>query len=219
MLIPIIEYEIYNFETKQKLNLSICKNDKVDISIPVKIDETELYKHNISDDYYNDVCYIIDSKIDIIINDRRNEYYINNMSVCEKDCIFKDYNFNTKKVLCECFIKINFPLLSTISFNKDKFINDFKNISNIINLDIIKCYKIVFTKKGLIKNIGNYILIFIIIINIILFVLFKKNGFKEVKNQIDIIKKNNEEIKNKNNKKQKYNPPKNKNIIKKRKKK
>ena len=210
MLIPIIEYEIYNFETKKKLNLSLSKNDKVDISIPVNIDETNVYKHNISDDYYNDICYIIDSKIDIILNDRRNEYYINNMSVCEKDCIFKEYNFTTKKVLCECFIKINFPLISKISFNKDKFINDFKNISNIINLDIIKCYKIVFTKKGLIKNIGNYILIFIIIINIILFVLFKKNGFKEVKNQIDNIKKNNEEIKNRNNKKQKYNPPKNK---------
>jgi len=212
MLIPIIEYEIYDFETKKKLNLSICKNDKVDISIPVYIDENNLYKHNISDDYYNEKCYIIDGKIDIILNDRRNEYYINNMSVCEKDCFFKEYNFHTKKVLCECFIKINFPLISKIGYNKDKFINDFTNISNIINLEVIKCYKIVFTKKGLIKNIGNYILISIIIINMILFLLFTKKGFKDLKNQIELIIKNNEEVKNKSKKKQKKqknNPPKN----------
>jgi len=170
--------------------LNICKDDKVDISIPVKINENNLYKHNISNDYYNDKCYIDDSKIDIILNDRRNEYYINNMSVCEKDCFFKDYNFDTKKVLCECFIKINFPLISEIGYNKDKFINDFKNISNIINLDIIKCYKSLFTKKGLIKNIGNYVLISIIIINIILFLLFKIKGFKELENQIKNITKN-----------------------------
>jgi hypothetical protein len=121
MLIPIIEYEIYNFETKKKLNLSLSKNDKVDISIPVNIDETNVYKHNISDDYYNDICYIIDSKIDIILNDRRNEYYINNMSVCEKDCFFKDYDYNIKKVVCECLIKISFPIISEIVINKDLF--------------------------------------------------------------------------------------------------
>ena len=211
MLVPVIEYEVYNFKSKDKLNLNICKNDKVDISIPVNINENDLYKHNISNDYYNDKCYIADSKIDIILNDRRNEYYINNMSVCEKDCIFKDYNFYTKKVLCECFIKINFPLISEIGYNKDKFINDFKNISNIINLDIIKCYKSLFTKKGLIKNIGNYVLISIIIINIILFLLFKIKGFKKLKKQIENITKIKEKIKKKKKKgkkKQKNNPPK-----------
>ena len=198
---------------KKKLNLNICKNDKVDISIPVNINENNLFKYNISDDYYNDKCYIDDSKIDIILNDRRNEYYINNMSVCEKDCFFKDYNFNTKKVLCECFIKLNFPLISKIGYNKDKLINDFMNISSIINLDIIKCYKSLFTKKGLIKNIGNYILISIIIINMILFLLFKIKGFKELKNQIDNIIKNKVRItkkKKKGKKKHKNNPPKNK---------
>ena len=199
MLIPVIEYEIYNIETKAKLNLNICKNDKIDVSIPVNINENNLYKHNISDDYYNDICYVDDSKIDIILNDRRNEYYINNMSVCEKDCIFKEYEPYTKKVLCECFIKIDFPLISEISINKDKFINDITNISNIINLDIIKCYKIVFTKKGLIKNIGNYILISIIIINMMLLLLFTKKGFKEIKNKVEYIIKNNQRKKKNNN--------------------
>ena len=138
ILFSRIVYEIYNMETKQQLNLSICKDDKVDISVPAKIDEDKIYKYNISDDYYNDICSISDSKIDIILIDRRNEFYKNNMSVCEKDCIFKDYNFDTKKVSCEYFIKIKVPLMSEIEVNKNKFINDISNISNIINLDRIK---------------------------------------------------------------------------------
>ena len=190
MLIPRIEYEIYNIRTKQKLNLSICKDDKVDISVPAKIDEDKIYKHNISDDYYNDICTISDSKIDIIINDRRNEFYLNNMSVCEEDCTFKYYSFDTKKVSCECFIKIKVPLMSEIEVNKNKFINDISNISNIINLDIIKCYKTLFTKEGLIKNIGSYILLFIIKSNIIIILLFIIKGFKEIKNLINYITKN-----------------------------
>ena len=204
-LIPRIEYQIYNMETKQQLNLSICKDDKVKISVPAKIDGDKLYKYNISDDYYNDICSISDSNIDIILNDRRNNFYKNNMSVCEKDCTFKDYNFDTKKVSCECFIKIKVPLLSEIEVNKNKFINDISNITNIINLDIVKCYKTLFTKEGLIKNIGSYLLLSIIIINIIIILLFIIKGFEEIKNQINYIikskiNKKSDETKNKKNK-------------------
>ena len=215
ILIPLIEYEIFNIETKEKLDLSICKNDKIDISIPVNIDENNLYKYNISDDYYNDKCSIKDNDIDIILNDRRNEYYINNMSVCEKDCFFKEYNTNTKKVVCECLIKISFPLISEIEINKDLFMKNLKNISSIMNLDIIKCYKILFTKEGLIKNIGNYILISIILISMVLFLLFIIKGFKKIKNQIEYLIKNrninkNKVIKKKGIKKQNNNLPKKK---------
>jgi hypothetical protein len=39
-LIPIFEYEIYdNSNPKNKLNLTICENVKINISIPVSIDE------------------------------------------------------------------------------------------------------------------------------------------------------------------------------------
>ena len=44
------------------------------------------------------------------------------MSLCENNCEYNGYNYNTKKVECECFIKINFPLISEISIDKDQFI-------------------------------------------------------------------------------------------------
>ena len=88
VLIPFIEYEVYNSETKVKLDLSACKDIKIEISIPVSINESELFKYDISSDYYNDICFSYQekNKADMIINDRRNEYLNNNLSVCEENC-------------------------------------------------------------------------------------------------------------------------------------
>lgn len=99
LLIPIIEYEIYNSKTKEKLNLSICKDTKAKIYIPVSIDENNLFKYNSSSEYYNDICYpyTTEYKTDIILEDRRNEYIDNAMSLCEKNCQYKNYDFKEKK--------------------------------------------------------------------------------------------------------------------------
>ena len=107
LLIPIIEYEVYNSETKEKLDLNICKDIKINISIPVIIDENNIFKYNSSNEYYNDNCYSYASNnnTDIIINDRRNEYINNNISLCENNCkyikydYFSLYNFPLSKIL------------------------------------------------------------------------------------------------------------------------
>ena len=57
MKIPKIEYEVYyplnNSNILTKLDLSLCKDTKIEISIAVKINDT-LDKYNSSSDYYND---------------------------------------------------------------------------------------------------------------------------------------------------------------------
>ena len=45
-LIPIIEYEIYDSIKQRKLDLSYCKNSTLHLSIPVSINEDNLYKYN-----------------------------------------------------------------------------------------------------------------------------------------------------------------------------
>ena len=76
LFIPLIEFEVFNSKTKEKLNLNICKYIKIDINIPVNIDEKNLFKYNSSDDYYNNICYsyTTENNTDIILKDRRNEY-------------------------------------------------------------------------------------------------------------------------------------------------
>ena len=206
LLIPIIIYEVFHPLTLQKLDLRICENIKIGITIPVSIDEENLFKYNSSDDYYNDICYsyTTENGTDIVIKDRQNDYVDNNMSLCESNCEYTKYDSNTKKVLCECIPKNFLELISDIKNNKDKLLKNFINLKNSINLNIMKCYKKLFTKKGLIKNIGSYILLSIILIYILSVILFSLKGYKLIYKTVnDLLKikehnsKNEKESKNK----------------------
>jgi hypothetical protein len=74
--------------------------------------------------------------------------------------------------------------LSEIEINKDKLLANFINIKNIININVIKCYKQIFDIEGLKNNLGNYIIGSIIILIFILSVLFKIKGYIIIKNKI-----------------------------------
>ena len=51
----------------------------------------------------------------------------------------------------------------------------------------LKCYYTLFTKNGLYKNIGNYIIAFITILFAILGILFYKCGYYYFENEITLI--------------------------------
>ena len=126
MNIPKIEYgvyyQLYNNETLYQLDLDICKNDTIDISIPISIKDT-IEKHNKSSNYYNDICSraTTNSGTDITLKDRKNEFIDYNMTLCEEDCILIDYNYTTKKAECSCSVKTKIPLNIEIKFDKKNY--------------------------------------------------------------------------------------------------
>ena len=147
-----------------KLNLSVCENSRIDISIPININGNEIDKYNSSSDYYNDICSTTTSKTgtDISISDRRNNFIDNNMTLCEEDCNLDQYNSNTKRVICSCKIKYKISNIKDIKFDKKELYKSFIDIKNIANINLMKCYKKVFTKDNLINNYGFFIYIFIL---------------------------------------------------------
>ena len=177
---PIIEYEIFHPLTKEKLDLTLCQNITIDTLISVLINEDELFKYNLSSDYYNDICftYTTEKGTDIILNDRKNEYYNNNLSLCEENCEYKGYDLENKKALCGCEVKVKLLLFSEITINKEKLIDNFINLKNEINFYVMKCINLMFSKEGLLKNIGSYILLSILLLNIILVIIYKIKGYK-----------------------------------------
>jgi hypothetical protein len=187
--IPIIEYNIYHMESKQKLDLSISstKDLKVNISIPVKINESNLYKYDPFSEYYNDVCYpsTTENGTDIIINDRIREFDHNNYSLCEKDCKYQGYDINLKKAKCECKIKNTLRIFSKIIIDTDLLYNNFKTFNKIANIDIITCYKSVFSEEGLIKNVGSYTILAIAFLFLVTFLLFFVNGYGKIIKKIN----------------------------------
>ena len=141
-IIPIIQYEVYHPDNKSKLDLSIC-NNKAEINIPVSIDENNLYKYEQNSDYYNDRCYTNTSGKPIEI--RRKEFIKNNMSLCESECDYKGYDYETKKSKCECEIKNEISIFN-IKIDTERLYNQFIGLTSS-NIDIIKCYYLLFKKK------------------------------------------------------------------------
>ena len=196
LLFPIIEYEIYNYKKNEKLNLSICNDSIIDLEYGVNINEKNLFKHNQSSDYYNDICYIYTTEkgTDVTLKDRKNEFRTKNLSLCEKQCEFTDYKYDAKRALCECKIKMDLHLVSEIIENKDQLINIFLDIKNLVNLESIKCSYLLFSKEGLKYNISSYIILLIILTNIILLVFYLLKGKYYISQDIDKIISINENI-------------------------
>ena len=172
--IPIIRFEVFDPISKEQLNINFCENTNINIYTPVSINEENLFKYNPNNDYYNDICfrYTTDKGTDIVLVDRRKEYNMNNISLCEINCIFKKYDLKTKKVQCECNINNRTFLNLEDLINKKKLLNNFVDIKSTSNLLVMKCYNLLFKKEIFFKNIGNYILLSIIIIYIFGIILF-----------------------------------------------
>ena len=190
--IPKLEYEIYyplnNSNNLTKLNLSLCQGTKIEISIAVKINEP-IDKYNASSDYYNDICSKSSSSsgTDISLKDRRNEFFDNNMYLCEENCDLIDYNYYNQKSKCSCDIKLNISSNFDVKFDKNEFLNNFIDINNIMNLNIMKCYKIVFQIKYLMKNYGFFIIVSIILLYFITLFIFVTLSYNKINKKIDKI--------------------------------
>ena len=199
----IVQYEVYHPESKIKMDISICSNLKIDIYIPSSINESILYKYNSSSEYYNDLCYPYTTEMntDILLEDRRDEYINNNLTLCEINCNYSGYNTETKNVQCKCDSKMKINLIIDIEIDKDFLYNKFINVEKYTNFYVIKCYKLLFCKEGIIHNSGNFIMLSIIFINIILTIIFIVKGYKEIiQNVLKVYKNNKKENENKGEK-------------------
>ena len=200
LLIPIIGYEVYEPLNKSKLNLSYCEQSSINYNIPVSIDEDNLFKYDPNSEYYNDECntYTTENGTDILLNDRKEEFSENNMSLCENICEYIGYNSETKKALCECGIRYKELLLSELDNNINLLANNLTKDNVTTNIGTMKCYELVFSKDGLLTNIGSYILLGIIIFHFISIIIFYKLGYHFVDNSIkEILKEKKKNISNK----------------------
>ena len=188
LLIPLINYEFFDPKTKIKLDLKHCINSNLNITIdiPVSINESILFKYEKNSSFYNDFCniYRTDEGTDITLFDRKSEFNKNNLPLCPKYCQYNGYSYNKKKVECQCLVQ-NRIYFTDINF--DEFLFKFALEEKKTNFEIFKCYKLLFSKKGLIKNIGNYLTIIIILLYTILGIFFYKKGFNKIYAQINEI--------------------------------
>ena len=178
MKIPKIEYDVYRKLQSNKLeqlDLSVCKNQRILLSIPIEIKKSEnLDKYNSSSGYYNDICYsaTTENKTDIILKDRKQEYIDGNTFVCQEDCYFSKYNYTSQKADCDCKVKKSSLSFADININKTELLKNFIDFKSFMNLNILSCHKILLSKKIFFYNIGCYNISFILIFHIISIFIF-----------------------------------------------
>jgi hypothetical protein len=188
-----VQYKVYDPITKRELDLSICSDDKINIDIPMILvgQSRDLYQNfsslgydilNIKDPFYNDICTTFSSNeyTDVILSDRRRAYYNENLILCEKGCEYSSYDLDNNLVKCKCSVKKNIEdEIKVINFKKEN-LSSFFDIKTYANIDVLKCYNLLFSKKGLTKNYGSYLLQFIILHYIIIMVIFYINYKKTI---------------------------------------
>ena len=186
-LIPVICYEIYEPINKTQLDLNYCKDILINLNIPVSIDEESLYKYDPNSEYYNDECYAYTTEngTDIILNDRQNEYNDNNFSICESNCTLIEYDSEANKASCDCQTKSKIYLISDIIGDDTILSGNFSNTDNSSSsINTMKCIDALFSKEGLLTNIGSYILLFSIVLFIISSIIFYKCGYHIIESEI-----------------------------------
>ena len=191
MDLPKIEYEVYyplNNSNLIKLDLDVCKDTKIEFLYPSNMTgNMDLY--NASSGYFNDFCYTFtsDKKTDLSLKQRQKDFVEKNKTKCEELCDFIEYDEFNQKVICSCEVKINLPLIKEIKFDVMKLFDKFVDKNNFANIQLLKCYYVLFTKEGISKNIGCFILIPIIILYLICIIKFYLNDYKRLKTIINEI--------------------------------
>ena len=182
----LIYYPLDKYNLEQ-LDLTLCEGDEIDIYFQSNMTAEEAILYDIYGDYFNDICYQYTSEdgTDIPLEVRQEIYKNKNQSQCQSGCVFK--GVNALGVSCKCKAEASQPLVSEIKVDKD-MLYKFVDIKNIINFQVMKCYRLIINIKLLVKNIGFYVFIPTFILYFVCIIIFYKKEFGIIKKDIyDIV--------------------------------
>ena len=62
------------------------------------------YLFDINSPFYQDICtpFTFPEGTDVLLLDRINDYYYNNETLCQSNCKFSDYSFESQYLKCIC---------------------------------------------------------------------------------------------------------------------
>ena len=137
---------------------------------------------------YNDPCYPLSTinKVDLTLNDRREDMIKINITLCKPGCSFEGFNYKELKVLCFCKVNVN-PEDKTIS---DGFTESFKNLGKTKNIMVFECGKKIFNFESQKYNYISEIFILFLIIEIICAFNCERGIKKYIKYMINFSLKN-----------------------------
>jgi len=135
--------------------------------------------------FYTDVCtpFTNENGNDVLLDERRSDYFNENLNLCDDGCTFVSYNPSTHLYTCSCPIKgTNNTKIDSKELD-ESFYKKHKNS----NIEVIKCASQVFSSEGQKKNFGSYILMACIVSFIGVAVFYFVKGKSKVDEMINKI--------------------------------
>ena len=186
-LIDQVEYLTID-EQKVILNQSLCQNVTIEINYLIKegiylnipsissFSDSGIDVFNIKDSFFTDLCYSFSNSDNDIILEDRIKYIYQNYSLCDTGCTLNNINIKNMTISCDCKVKENIStVINPLNLAKEKE-------SSILdsNIFVLKCYNLVFSFEGKIKNIGFWLILVLLIINLIFLFSYCINGIKPI---------------------------------------
>ena len=182
-----IQYEIYNPITYEKLNLSICTNPKIKISIPIEIDEkiAELIQNildqgynpfDLNDKFYREICtpYNSENGTDVLLDDREEYIYstIANETSCPEGCTISSFALNSKYITCECGANDGIVELDYHHISGKNILSSVLSTLKNSNYKVMRCYNLVFNFKIFCHNFGSILTLIFFVIYVIFMIYY-----------------------------------------------
>ena len=189
-----VEYRVYD-ESGNPIDLTACNdveiNIEYEITDPSKLDLDLISKFkdlgvdvfDIKDEFFNDICRPYsddDSNSDMILSDRVSDIY-QNISICDGQCEYVSFNLEKMSINCSCEVKQEL----SIEPEKANFASSITSAFLDSNFGIVKCYELVFSLKGKLKNAGFWIFSAFIISQIAIYIKYCLTGIVPIKNYIE----------------------------------
>ena len=195
-----VDYQIFSTSLGAFLPLSDCQEAGTTISVTNPFNSMNLLTQyqsktgavtvngynpfDVNSPFYNDICtaFTNENGNDVLLDDRRKDYFDENVNLCESGCKFIGYNTSTNMYTCICNIK-PIPGADAGEYTGDYVTNEMPKgfrdmISKRSNIEVFKCASQVFSSKGQKKNFGSYILLvaFASLIGVIVFHYIKEGN-------------------------------------------
>ena len=211
-LINPVEYEFFSSVTGENIDASICEPNEIIVSYPIsytipkydtpsnwtkineykrKFDMGKELSHknknidifNFNNSVYKDVCVGVELKgKDLILEDRYDYLYPNNITLCENNCTFYSTDYELGRIACKCNYK------KEIDFNREyPETSDLLNDPNFIypkqsgaSGEVIKCLSKFPSKDSIIKNEAFYYCTVVTVAEISMIFVAAFHGLKAV---------------------------------------
>ena len=180
-----VEYKIYD-ELGQEMDLSLCSDVDITIEYEIKnasllnLEQISSFKEqgidvfDLKHDFFNDICYSYsdsDSDSDMILSDRVTDIY-QNYSLCGEECEYESFDVEKLTATCSCKVKQE----TSTEIEEGNFQTYVVSAFLESNFGVAKCYNLVFSLEGKLKNAGFLVFGTMIISHIPIYIYYIIKG-------------------------------------------